>query len=416
MKYKSIKIDYLWRALQLLGKEGVTFFIFLIAAKILTPLEFGLYNYLMAFIFFLIIFSDFGISSATSKFVAEYHITDKAKLKSIFFNAIIAITLLSIIVVILTLVFSKKYFGESYEYLMYLLPLIILAPLTSLYDGIYRGLKKFRQLSIITISAGLFSLPFIIYLIIVEGLYGALLAQIIFFTILLIALGISYRDWNFVFNKSIIIDLSKYSFIIGIASVGYFFFSRINILILGHFGYIEEIGYYEIINKIFILLLIPFSILSQVIAPHVTQRVAINDKVWVVSKYKTIVLLSGIVGLCLAFIVYLALPLVIKLFLTEYNVSEISLMLLYLLPILVTQSMSAVAATGFSTASGHARLNMYFLLVFGIFNIVLTILFIKLFGFWGVIYSTLIVKTLSDITFLIFYYKYIRITNSNKHE
>ncbi|GAH37984.1 unnamed protein product, partial [marine sediment metagenome] len=38
---------------------------------------------------------------------------------------------------------------------------------------------------------------------------------------------------------------------------------------------------------------------------------------------------------------------------------------LYILSVLlITQSMSLIASVGFSTASGHAKLNMYFLLIF----------------------------------------------------
>lgn len=410
-KHKGTAGDFFWRALQLMGKEGVTFFIFAVAAKFLSPIEFGTYNYIMAMVFFLIMFSDFGISAATSKFVAEFYVTDKDSLRSILFNTSIAITLLSLGVALIAFSFGAPYLGSDYNYLIYLLPLVFLSPMTSLYDGIYRGLRRFKRLALITITVGLSSVPVIVLLVKDMGLLGALIAQVLFYVILLSALAVSYREWGFKFNRSVLVKIGKYSFILGITTLGYFLFTRINVLILGHFNFIEQIGYYEIINKIFTILLIPFSILAQVIAPQITQLVAQDQKEDVITKYKEYIAISGIAGTVIALSTYIALPLVIKVFLNGYNVQEITQMLWVLLPILVTQSMSAIAATGFSTASGHAHMNMYFLLFFGLVNIVLTTSFILIFGFWGVIYSTLLVKATADFTFLIWYFIYIKRQN-----
>ena len=66
-------------------KDGVNFVIFILAAKLLSPYEFGVYNYVLAAIFFLILFGDFGISMAASKYVAEYQATapDKAQIRAL---------------------------------------------------------------------------------------------------------------------------------------------------------------------------------------------------------------------------------------------------------------------------------------------------------------------------------------------
>ena len=62
---------FIWRISQLLMKDGINFLIFIFAAKLLVPYEFGIFNYVMALVFFFILFGDFGISVAASKFVAE---------------------------------------------------------------------------------------------------------------------------------------------------------------------------------------------------------------------------------------------------------------------------------------------------------------------------------------------------------
>jgi O-antigen/teichoic acid export membrane protein len=137
-KHKETIQNFARRVLQTFGKQGVVFLIFFLCAKLLTPYDFGIYNYLLAIIFFLIIFSDFGISQSTSKYVAEYNVLDKEKLKNILFNALIVILGLGSMVSLIFLIVAYFWFSEYFVYLIYLLPLIFLAPLTSLYDGIYR--------------------------------------------------------------------------------------------------------------------------------------------------------------------------------------------------------------------------------------------------------------------------------------
>jgi polysaccharide transporter, PST family len=408
LNYKDTGLDYFWRALQVFGKEGITFFIFVIAAKLLNPFDFGNYNYIMALVFFLIMFGDFGISTATSKFVAEFDETDKEKLKSVLFNSSLIILILAILISAFVLLFGHLYIKQDYLYAIYLLPLVFLAPMTSLYDGIYRGLKKFRLLTIISLCVGLPFLPLIFFLIRKFGLMGALISQDLFYLILLISLGIFYKEWHFKLSKSVITQISKYSLIIGITTLGYFLFTRINTIILGQFGYITQIGYYEIINKMFAILLIPFSILSQVIAPRVTRLFAKGEKKELVEQYKKYMLFIGLLSLALALVSYLIFPFIVKIFLVKYYSPTFIKMFDLLLIILLTQSCSNVASVGFSTASGHAKLNMYFLMVFGALNVILTIGFVKLFGFWGVIYSTVIIKAASDLSFVYIYYLYVK--------
>ena len=190
-RHKETIHNFIWRSLQIFAKQGITFLIFILCAKLLTPYEFGVYNYALAIIFFLIMFGDFGISTATSKYVAEYNATDKNKLKLILFNSGIIILGLTIIVTILTLIIGPGYLQDKYIYVLWLLPLVFLAPMTSLYDGIYRGLKRFKQLAIISLILGFISLFFVYFLIKQYGLVGALVSQNLFYFILLLGKDIS---------------------------------------------------------------------------------------------------------------------------------------------------------------------------------------------------------------------------------
>lgn len=406
--HKEIIHNFVWRSLQLCGKEGIVFVIFIMCAKFLTPYDFGLYSYILAVLFFLIIFGDFGISIATSKYVAEYNVTDKNKLKAVLFNSGIIILGLTILITIITLILGPWYLKEKYVYILWLLPLIFLAPMTSLYDGIYRGLNKFKQLAIISISTGIISLIVAYFLVIYYGLIGALISQIFLYAILVVCLAIGYKEFHFKIDKEVMKEIGKYSIYIGFAGIGYFFFTRINDLILGHFGLIIQVGYYELVNKILTVLIIPFTILSQVIAPKITSLYAKKKTSNLIKEYKKYILFSLLVGIIITFFVWLLFPILLKIFLVKYNLPIIITSMNLLLIILVSQCVGTIAAVGFSTASGHAKLNMYWLLFFGLLNIVLSILFVKGFGYIGIIYSTIIIKLSCDITFIGYYYIQLR--------
>ena len=411
--HKETIHNFIWRSLQIFGKQGVTFLIFILSAKFLTPFDFGIYNYALAIIFFLIMFGDFGISTAASKYVTEYNVTDKSKLRGVLFNSGLIICALTFGITIITLIFGPIYLKEKYVYVLYILPLVFFAPMTSLYDGVYRGLKKFKQLSAISIAVGLISIIFVYCLVKYYGLVGALVSQNIFYLILLISLCLGYTEFNFKFDRNIIKNIGNYSMVIGLAGFGFFLYSKVNILILGYFGYIPEIGYYELINKIFLLLIIPFTILSQVISPIVTEICSNNNIDKLLIKFKKYMLFSFFGGFVIMLITILLTPLIFKYALTQYY-NDATLNVLYILAILIiSQSMGVVAAVGFSTPSGHAKLNLYFLIIFGIINVPFSILLTKSFGFMGIIYSTLIIKLLTDILFIYVYYFKIKSLKNN---
>jgi len=410
--HKETIHNLFWRSLQIFGKQGIIFIVFILCAKLLLPYEFGVYNYVLAMLFFLIMFCDFGVSTATSKYVAEYSITDKDKLKAVLFNAGLIIIILTVIITVLTLVFGSTYLGDKYIYVLYSLPLIFLAPMTSLYDGIYRGLKKFKQSAIISILSGIISLGFIYFLINSYGLIGALIAQDLFYLILLIGLATGYRDFNFKLNKRVISEIGSYSFTFGIATLGYYLFSRIDILILGHYGYINEIATYELINKIFMIILIPFTILGQVIAPNFTRLFAKGEVKTLITKYKRYVSLLIWTSLVLIPILLFSIPLIIKIFFSGYYNQIFSAIFCIVLLAYSINFFNAPINSGIIVATGYAKLMTWLNIYLGILNLILSIFLINIVGYVGVMYATLISLIIGTIILQIRYYK--KITSNEK--
>lgn len=403
--------NFIWRCLQIFGKQGVVYLIFFMCTYWLSPYDFGLYNYVLSIIFLLMMFSDFGISTATSKYVAEYNAKKDERLKHLLFNSSLVIVLFSSIVIIFTFFLSESYLGEKLIFIKYLLPLVVLIPLTSLYDGFYRGLGKFKLLSILSSSVGIISLPIAILLVSNFGLIGALVSQVILYSILLIALFLGHKEFKVKLEPSVIKEITKYSFVIGIAGLSYFIFSGINVLILGHYNLIIEVGYYELINKIFAILLVPFSIFAQVISPDITMLHTTKESSKLKRLFKEYTSVTFFVALIFAAIAHYIFPFVLESFFPAYYNNQMIISFNLLLLILVSQCVSTIVSVGFSTASGHAKINMYFLLFFGLINVFLSIVFVNYFGFLGIIYSTILIKCLADITFIYYYYL---IMNSNE--
>jgi len=406
--HKETINNFLWRSLQIFGKQGVTFIIFILSAKLLTPYEFGIYNYVLAIIFFLIMFGDFGISTATSKYVAEYNVTNKEKLKSILFNSGIIILGLTIIITIITLIFGELYLQDKYIYVLYLLPLVFLAPMTSLYDGIYRGLKKFKQLAIMSLVIGILSLSFVYILIKQYGLIGALISQSLFYILLLIGLALGYKEFHFRLNKEVMREVGYYSFAFGIATVGYYLFSRVAILILGHYSYINEIATYELLNKIFLILLVFPTILGNVVSTNFTEFFAKGEYKKVLSKFKTYILISLLATIVFGILSYFLMPIIIKLFFIEYYNSILSTILVPVILIYAIQIYCATINSGIIVATGYAKVMSYLNGFLGISNIILSLILLNYLGYVGVIYSVLILNIIGVFILHWIYYTQIK--------
>lgn len=409
--HKETIQNFSWRVLQTFGKQWVVFLIFFLCAKLLTPYDFGIYNYLLAIIFFVIIFSDFGISQSTSKYVAEYNIIDKEKLKYILFNSLIIILWLWFIVSIFFVLVSYFFFYEYFKYLVYLIPLIILSPLTSLYDWIYVWLKKFKILSLITTIVWILSIVYIYILVSIYWLVWALIAQSLFYFVLLIALALWYREFKVWLDKDLIKKVFSYWVVIGIWSIGYFLYSRVDIIILWQFWYIEEIWYYEIIDKIFMILIIPFTILAQVTAPNITALYS-KWEVWKIKdKLKKFLSLLFWVWVIVSIILYFLFPIILKIFLFEYYNEIMILCFTILLFLLPTKIIWIFQNQAFITSTWYAGIIAKTTIFFGLLNLILNLILINIYWFIWVFIATLIVHTLNIITQIFLFNNLL-----NKHE
>jgi len=203
-KYKNnreLSTSFVWRLIQVLSKQGSSALMFFIATFFLTKEDMGIYNYMSSALFLMVAFADFGISTATSKYVAQYNTISKGKIRRVLFNSGLIIFLVSMLVIIVMGVFAQNIFPEYYIYLYYALPFIFIYPFTALLDGIYRGLKKFKTLALVSVVNGMFGVIFSYFFVTSWGLIGAVLTQVVFFSTHSITLLILHKGFEFKLDK-----------------------------------------------------------------------------------------------------------------------------------------------------------------------------------------------------------------------
>ncbi|NQT46448.1 MAG: oligosaccharide flippase family protein [Candidatus Omnitrophica bacterium] len=404
--YKKYIHNFSWRYFGYFARTCIAFFIFLIAARLLTPEAFGKYNYFIAIASLLAIFGDFGISTSVSKYVPEYRIKNRGKIKSILFSSLTICFILSFSVSIFVLIFGKELFSEDYIYILYTIPLIFLISGVRVFDGFYRGSERFKELAIISLISGLVGLGSAYFLILLYGVAGAIFTQVLSYLVLFTVLTKFTKESFTPFDKKIAKTISKYALVVGLSGLAYFLYTRIDIIILGYYGYTIEIGYYSIIDKFFQFLFIPFVLFGQVIAPDVTKLVT-QKKYQKVKQRGLNIIYLFILGICISIFVYFLVPPIIKSILPEYFKRDLLMILNVLLFLLPFKICGVLIVNGFVVPSGLAKIVTVITGIGGILNVLLDFLFIKWYGFIGVFYVTALLHSLAIIFTYIIYYRSI---------
>ena len=376
------------------SKGFATIFIYFLAARMLSPEIFGQFNFLLALVAFFMIFCDFGISTATAKYTAEYSVNSPEKLKHILFTSAFSVFVACSGITFILLILGRVFFKQYYTQLLYLLPYLFFLPLASTIDGYYRGLKSFKSISIVTLLAGGITLTSSFLLIKTLGLNGALLSLGILYFLIASGLFFLKRRSALILDKKILKELFRYSTLIGLALLAFYLYSTVDILILKQFGYTIEIGYYGIINKIFLMVFIPTAVLGQAIGPNITKYASLGEYATLKRKFLSCLPPVLLLGIALSFTLYFCIPLFLKMFLPAYYSKSFILILRILIVLLPFKIWGAFFINGFLVPEGSARITTKWTFIGGIFNVISDYILIWFLGFTGVFLSTLVIHSL----------------------
>jgi O-antigen/teichoic acid export membrane protein len=283
------------------------------------------------------------------------------------------------------------------------MPTMFLAPLTSLYDGIYRGLKQFKTLSAISMVTGLISLAPIYLLIQSYGLWGTLIAQNLYYFLLFTGLSLFHRGFRAVLNWRILRLIGTYSLIIGTIHVSAFLYTRVDTLVLGSFGFINEINYYEIVNKFLMLMTMPFLVAAQVQAPKIVALYCGGDRPMVLQKMKKFMQWVALFSALTILATYLAAPIILRNFFPEYLSPGMLIIINTFFALFLFQSIANFVGNTFIVSTGHARINLINIIIFGLLNVLLDVILVQKAGYMGVAYAKIIVVIPASISLVFFY-------------
>lgn len=402
-QYTFLGKNFIWRAIQRFLKAFIDFILIYISAQILNQELFGTYNYLLTLIGFFVIFGEFGLSASVNKYIAEFRIRDKEKIQSIISSSVYIFLTLSTIVSLFLLVFNIFIFNFNTLYFIYLILLLFLISASNVFDGIFLGLKKFRTSSLITLFSGIVILPLSYFMISAFAVNGALFIQVLYYLLMTIFL-LKYSNFKFLhYDKEFIIKVLRYSIIIGFAGLAYFLYTNIDILILEHFGYIIEIGYYRIIFIVFNLIILPFSLLGQVISPYITE-IGTKNEYRRLHNYSMKLWMVFVIGILIAFGSFLGGPIFFNIFFPKYTNAVLFSMWNILLILIPFKLYGAVLTHGFVIPLGHGHITMYLTIIGGVCNVIFDYILIILIGFEGIFYATIVIHSLTiTLTAIIFY-------------
>jgi O-antigen/teichoic acid export membrane protein len=400
--------SFLWRLTQIIFKQGTTAVMFFIATYLLTKEDMGIYVYVSSALLLLALFTDFGISTSTSRYITLYNSEEKEKVGKVFFNSSLVIFLVSVIVITIVFLFRESLFPQYSNYLIYAFPMVFIYPMTSLMDGIFRGLKKFKKLAILTILNSVVGITASYFLVTNFQVIGAILAPLTYFTSYLIILVISYRGYKFNLDKKILKDIVTYAIYFGIAALGHYLFSKVNILILGSHNLLKEIAVYELLNKINTELLLPFFVMGHVLAPTVVEEFSKKNFLRIENQFKKILLYTLIFA-----IIFIPLSIVISTGIINilFPIYSGDIMQELLVPVTLTFATVipvVVINAGMITSTGHAKIMALQNIISGTINVILNMFVIRQYGYVAVVWVTFVIQLISNIVLYLIYYSKLR--------
>jgi O-antigen/teichoic acid export membrane protein len=385
--------NFLWRNLQTLAKGLTVLAIYLIAAKILSPEDFGRLNHIIAVLSLFVIFCDFGISASIGKYVAQARATDPVKLRFVLASITFVVIFVALIVSLPVVLAGRKVYSLSYPVLFMSVGYLFTVPLSSILDGYYRGLKKFRELFLIFLSAGIIAVPASVFFIDKWGFNGALLSLNLFYVILVLFMFSAQKGASPGFDPAAVKIIYRYALLVGMANIAFFMYTKADILILRQFGYLTEIGYYGLIEKLFAIIYLPAAILGQAVGPNISGYMALGR----IPEVKRKAMLSSLAvipaSLAASGLIFAVLPFLIKIFLPAYDTPVFNKIITILILLLPFKMYGAFFVNGFITPGGFVRITMIWTFIGGLLNVALDYILIMNIGFIGVFWTTLFVHS-----------------------
>lgn len=380
--------DAFFRSFQSLFKQLIILLPSLLLVKYINEKSYGIFSMVIGIATITVSFSDFGITIIALKELIQSKDTEEKK--QILGSSLFVPLLLSIFFSIITFLYLSS--KVEFTLIFLCITLIIVSPFYLILDSFLRSTLQFKRLSQRTIISATISISLQGILFNLFGINGVMTGIIFFylsFTFLNINTLIEYCGKP---NLKIIKRILKKSIFIGLGTIGFLLFARFDIIIFSKYNLINEIGYYEYINKIFEVLAYPFAILAQVLTPRLISK----DKSSTSKIYNQIILGITVCTIILALLIHWLLPFyntISPYFKHESFKNAFGIMnIVYPFRVLVI-----FHAQTFFIIQGKEKEFLYIILGMGLLSFVSNLTIIPSYGIEGAYYTSL---TVSIITLL----------------
>lgn len=396
----SVKLitDLIFRAGQALARQLVIFIPSLVLIKYINEIEYGKFSLILGVLILCVSLGDFGISSIAMREISKSKSIENSKI--IFTNSLLFSISFSILLFVIGGIYLSFY--EDSLYLIILAPIAILAPFYTIIDANFRANLNFKPIFYKTITSLIVSLISQYLLFMLFGIKGIFMGMTIFYLTFL-AINLAQLSENIAKNikLKLFIPHAVSGAYIGFATLGYMMYTKFNVIILNSKNMVIELGFYELIDKIFNFALYPFAIIAQVFAP----RIAFSKNNRLKELYKYSIPIVFFTALIFGVLV----KKISEFYFSNYqfNSGANRFLLLglefsvYLFPIKV---LSVFQNQTFFIMHNFEKNVFVFYIITGIVNLFLTVILLRYFGFSGVYISNLISLSISVLCQTIYFY------------
>jgi len=407
-------IDSLWKLSNVIFVSIFQLIIFYILTRFLEPEKYGLYVLLITNISFLQIFSELGIPTASSKYLTE-EVYKKASPRAIVKASILLSSVLGVVFTILCVLFSKQIAvllkNDNLTILLRIgSVLLLINNFIRLYEELLKGINEFKFPTLINFIIRPIQLILIILFLALgfnlQGVIVAIIISLMFMAISYILFFSKKYYYKLKNNKALKESLRKiffYSLPIALGSFAYYFYTKIDILLLSYFWNTKEIAVYNVADMIYQVPLIIVGVLATILSPIITREYTLGN-------HKTIQELFTRIQ---SFIFFLMLPfsiglfffsgIFIMIFFPEYQNSIILLKVLS--PMIVLKGIGQIATGGFLISTGNVNVLAFWTVVGAILNFVFDLLLIPRWGALGAIITTSVIHSSVIIIMIIYLLK-----------
>lgn len=396
-----------------------------ILARVLGAEGFGMYNYALSVVLILSIPTQLGLPNLLIRFIPNYESREEwAKIKGLLSFTNTAVLVLSLIIITAAFIYVwlrmsfQNEITQTFAWALGLLPLLALGALRA---SALRGLRHIvlgLAPDMIVRTVSFLILLILTYYIIGAEYFSASNAMVMH----VISAGIAFiigSYWLYMRMPQLVKKIkSKFetriwltvSFPFMLTGSMHIINGRIDIVLLGWFRTVSEVGYYEVAVRGAAFILLGLTITNQIIGPYISKFFAEKDSDRLKKIIITAMRLNIIVSVPIAIALILFGDVIIGfIFGVEFAISYKALVILSFSQLINVFS-GAVALL--LNMTGYERQVLYAVASSAILNFLLNIILIPIYGIVGAAVATLITTALWNISLVLYSFKELGIDPS----